>query len=235
MSMSSSSSSSSSYHLSTRKMVRSFSSVHQRSFGIPSISSAKHGYCDTMRQQLYLSTINRRGKANRTIRSMDLNAINNLPPVPVPSVPSGSPFPSWSSWMLLTIIPMILPFFKSKWGPLIVIKNKMDSVLQNVEIMAEGIEEVARRVDKMADEMTEKLPEGKFKKAIQMIDVVAEETIKKADCVEELLDKVEEVEDKLEDMIEDAIKDKALAKTSSSTKIPEQKAKVDGGDASISA
>ncbi|KAF5197702.1 hypothetical protein FRX31_012712 [Thalictrum thalictroides] len=194
----------------TRKMVRSRSSIHQTSCVIPSISSAKHGYCDTMRQQLYLSTTNRRGKTNRTMSiRMDLNALNNLPPVPVPSVPSGgSPFPSWSSWMLLTIIPMILPFFKSKWGPLIVIKNKMDTVLQNVEIFAEGIEEVARRVDKIADEMTEKLPEGNFKKAIEMIDAVAEETIKKADCVEELVDKVEEVENKLEDMIEDAIKDK---------------------------
>ncbi|KAF6162855.1 hypothetical protein GIB67_021004, partial [Kingdonia uniflora] len=120
----------------------------------------------------------------------DMNAVNNVIPRGA-TLPFGSPFPGWSNWMLLMPIPMILPFFKSKWGPLLLLKQRADTVLQEVEDMAELAEDVARMVDHIADEVTEKLPEGsKLKKAISMVDHVVKDTIKVTDLAEEIIDRV---------------------------------------------
>ncbi|KAF6172837.1 hypothetical protein GIB67_034689 [Kingdonia uniflora] len=122
-------------------------------------------------------------------QAQDMNAVNNVIPRGA-TLPFGSPFPGWSNWMLLMPIPMILPFFKSKWGPLLLLKQRADTVLQEVEDMAELAEDVARMVDHIADEVTEKLPEGsKLKKAISMVDHVVKDTIKVTDLAEEIIDR----------------------------------------------
>ncbi|KAF6170286.1 hypothetical protein GIB67_042976 [Kingdonia uniflora] len=145
------------------------------------------------------------GRARQTIK-MDMNAVNNVIPGGAP-LPSGSPFPGWSNWMLLTLIPMILPFFKSKWGPLLLLKQRADTILQEVEDMAELVEDAARKVDRIADDVTEKLPEGsKLKKVISMVDHVVEDTIKVADLAEEIIDRVQDVEQKVETLIEQKAK-----------------------------
>ncbi|KAF9610819.1 hypothetical protein IFM89_025060 [Coptis chinensis] len=206
---------------------RSFSSVHN-ACSLPWIHTAKYGYCDSTSKHLSLSNINRRGRAHRTIK-MDLNALNNLPPTS--PMPSGSPFPGWSNWMLLTIIPMILPFFKSKWGPLLALKNKFDSTLQTIECVSEIIEEVAVKVDKIADDITDDLPDGsKLKQAIERIDEVAEGLIKGADLTQELLDKVDDVGDKVEEMLEKSIKGHQVqvGVKANNVKVPEEK--IERGD-----
>ncbi|KAF9610816.1 hypothetical protein IFM89_025057 [Coptis chinensis] len=185
------------HHLDTRNMFRS--SVHVTSCLPP---TAKHAYCYPTRQHLYLSNINRPGLAYHTIKihaslnlfilleCRDLNAVNNNLN-PGPPIPSGSSFPGWSKWMLFTILPIILPLLSGNWGSLIAIKQKMDTALATVETVAEVIEEVAVKVDNIADKITDNLPDGsRLKTAIQMVDLLAENVIKGADLVEEVVDKV---------------------------------------------
>lgn len=159
---------------------------------LPMISTKKKD----SRRQVDISIIGGQGRAYRSIR-MNLNAANNIPS-------GGPPSPGWSSWMLLAIIPMILTIFSGKWGTLSLFKKKVDSILESAAIVAETIEDVAEGVDKIADEVSENLPEGsRARGIIEKIDHVAEQIVKGADVVEEILQEVENVEDMMETTIKD--------------------------------
>ncbi|KAL5705115.1 hypothetical protein ACHQM5_023737 [Ranunculus cassubicifolius] len=155
--------------------------------------------------------------ANRTTITR-IYAASNLPPA-VPPVPSGSPFPQWSKWLLFAIIPMFFPFARKNWGPLIMFRMQMKNTVSTVGTMAESIEEVARKVDQMADNITEQLPQGsKLREVIEMMDKVAEETVKAADCVEDLLQKVEDAGENVENIIAESVKKKIATANSKVSK-----------------
>ncbi|KAL5705117.1 hypothetical protein ACHQM5_023460 [Ranunculus cassubicifolius] len=191
---------------------RSLSSLHNTS-SLPWNPTAKHGYA--ISTQTY--GINRQRRTHHTIK-MDLNAVD-LSGV---SVPSGFQFPDWSNWFLVVIPVVIVPLITTgKWGPFLELKNKLSKALDQVDNAAEAIEDVARKVDKIADGITENMPEGKLRSMIQQLDDVAEQTIKAADCVEDILEKVDDVEEKIDEMIkESAAKEKAKGGVSA-TKVVE--------------
>ncbi|KAJ8772229.1 hypothetical protein K2173_027406 [Erythroxylum novogranatense] len=116
---------------------------------------------------------------------------------------------SWNFWILGIIVTVILPFTKSKWGPLLKIKEKFDSSLQTAEQVTEVVEEVAEEVEKVAEEVADKLPaEGAFKEAVLFVEVVAKETVKDAKLADDVLERVEKMEKEVVSAVESDI-DKA--------------------------
>ncbi|KAI3852294.1 hypothetical protein MKX03_018939 [Papaver bracteatum] len=139
----------------------------------------------------------------RTSNIRELNAIENLPAgTPLPT-PPGPPNSGWFNWILWTVIPMLFPFFKNKMSPLMLLKQKVDTVVGIVDHAAEVLEDVAEEVVKITDEFEDKVPEGSaLKKAMCSVHEVAEEAIKVADLAEDLVDKGEALEKKMEDLLE---------------------------------
>ncbi|KAI3879238.1 hypothetical protein MKW98_028805 [Papaver atlanticum] len=139
----------------------------------------------------------------RTTHIRELNATENLPAgTPVPT-PPGPPKSGWFNWIIWTVIPMLFPFFKNKMSPLMLLKQKVDTVANIVEHAAEELENVAEEVVKITDEFEDKVPEGSLlKTAMGAIHEVAEEAIKVAEEAEDLLDKGKVLEQKIEDAIE---------------------------------
>ncbi|XP_057503946.1 uncharacterized protein LOC130787571 isoform X3 [Actinidia eriantha] len=115
--------------------------------------------------------------------------------------PNSNPNPnSWKSWVLSAIITIILPFFTRKWWPLF----KINATVETVEQLTEVIERVAEGVEDLADNVADKLPEGgKLRHAIETVENAAKETVKDAQFVEQIIDKVEEVEQEVESFIND--------------------------------
>ncbi|EYU29017.1 hypothetical protein MIMGU_mgv1a017274mg [Erythranthe guttata] len=72
---------------------------------------------------------------------------------------------------------------------------------QTVEKIADAVEKVAEEVDKAAEGIAAGLPEGGLKKVVKFVEVLAEETAKDAQKVEDLMDKVEELDDKVEEFL----------------------------------
>ncbi|CAI9778107.1 unnamed protein product [Fraxinus pennsylvanica] len=117
-------------------------------------------------------------------------------------LPSEQPSSSPRSWILGLLASLVLPFVTHKWGPLWLLKNRMESGIETVEQIVEVVEKVAEEVDKIAEDIADDLPEGKLKNIVDIVEDVAEKTAKSADSVEHFIDKVHEAEDKVESFIE---------------------------------
>ncbi|OVA08725.1 hypothetical protein BVC80_551g28 [Macleaya cordata] len=182
---------------------------------IPSSTTAnKHGYIFSSANQRLMkysfsTTLNLIRLHQKPNTNMALNAIENLQPGGplIPSCPPPEPHDGWYNWLVLTIIPMFLPFFKNKWGPLFTIKKEVDMAMDAVDIAAEVVEEMAKKVERIADKVGDNLPEGKLRDAFCVAEHVAEEVIKGADLVEDLIHKAEELEEKLENFIDHPVGD----------------------------
>ncbi|KAI3912075.1 hypothetical protein MKW92_002871, partial [Papaver armeniacum] len=131
------------------------------------------------------------------------NAIENLPAgAPLPT-PPGPPSSGWFSWIIWTLIPMLFPLFKSKLSPLLLLKQRVDTVIDIVDDAAELIEDVAEEVVKITDHLEDKVPDGSaLKNTMCAIHEVAQQTIKVADLAEDLIDKGEALEAKMENLLE---------------------------------
>ncbi|KAL9682771.1 hypothetical protein QQ045_014579 [Rhodiola kirilowii] len=93
--------------------------------------------------------------------------------------------------------------WRSKLGPLALLKYKLDTVVQTAEDIADVVEQVAEQVDKLAEEVSEHLPQGgKLRRTMEVIEDLAEETAKQAHLLGDVIDKVQEMEDNLEELIE---------------------------------
>ncbi|XP_051139704.1 uncharacterized protein LOC127257362 [Andrographis paniculata] len=124
-------------------------------------------------------------------------------PVPAPPMPSGPPScNNPMSWVLGFVVSIILPFFTNKWGPLWVVKNRIENAVQTVENIVEAVEKVAEEVDKIAEDIAEDLPQGKLRDLVEMVEHVAEKTAKTADCLDNVIDKVQEDVENVEDVVE---------------------------------
>lgn len=148
---------------------------------------------------LALTTISHRSgvlrKTNKNSRELVVHATaetGDLLSGVIPFLPSGED--SWISWAvgLGVTVPLIT--------------TRLLAVTKQVSVAAEMVEKVAEVVEKVADdvrmaavEFAAKLPEGgKLKDIVQSIKHLAEETEKDAQVVEDLMHKVEEVDEKLE-------------------------------------
>ncbi|CAA2956801.1 Hypothetical predicted protein [Olea europaea subsp. europaea] len=126
----------------------------------------------------------------------------NVPRVPFPSQSSNS----LRNWILGIILTIILPFGTNKWGPLSKLKNEVDTVVETIEQITEVVEKVAEVVDKVAEDIADDLPEGgRFRKAVVLIENVAEQTAKDAHLLEDIIHKVQGVEEDVESIVESLI------------------------------
>ncbi|KAK9067086.1 hypothetical protein SSX86_014410 [Deinandra increscens subsp. villosa] len=111
------------------------------------------------------------------------------PPSGVPLPPAGSPSGSWRNWIVGIVLTIVLPFCTNKWGPLLVLKNKVDNVVNTAEYMAETLEAVAEKVDKVIDSITDDLPQtSQLRKTLEAIDAVAEGVAKTAHIADTIID-----------------------------------------------
>nr|GLL39707.1 uncharacterized protein LOC109184813 [Ipomoea trifida] len=103
--------------------------------------------------------------------------------------------PSDNSWLGWAVgLGVSLPLVTAQ---LIALSKQVEAAAEAVEKVAEVVEHVAHDVDKAAEDFKEKLPEGSLKNIVESIEHLAEETAKDAHIVEDLMDKVEEVDEKL--------------------------------------
>ncbi|GER49207.1 plastid-targeted protein 4 [Striga asiatica] len=139
----------------------------------------------------------------RTKRNSFAVYANSVPGAPLPS---GPPPNSHSlSWIIGLVISLILPFFTNKWGPLWVIKNRIENAVQRVEDVVEAVEKVAEKVDEIAEDIADDLPQGKLKDLVEMIENVAEKTAKTADSLDNVIDKAQEAEERLEEIVAESL------------------------------
>ncbi|KAL3641299.1 hypothetical protein CASFOL_016267 [Castilleja foliolosa] len=128
-------------------------------------------------------------------RSSFIVSANGVPP------PSGPPSSNPMGWIIGFVLTLVLPFFTNKLGPLGVLKNRIMNAVQSVEDIVETVEKVAEKVDEIAEDMGDDLPQGKLKDLVNLVEKMAEKTAKTADAVDDVIDKVQEVEDQVDDMI----------------------------------
>ncbi|CAN4122332.1 unnamed protein product [Withania somnifera] len=134
-------------------------------------------------------------KNNKNPRDLVVHAITetgDLLSGVIPFLPTGEN--SWISWAvgLGVTVPLIT-------ARLLTVTKQVSVAAETVEKVAEAVEKVADDVDKAAEEFAAKLPEGgKLRGIAESIERLAEETEKDAQSVQDLMDKVEEVDEKLE-------------------------------------
>ncbi|KAJ6709548.1 hypothetical protein OIU74_010610 [Salix koriyanagi] len=112
------------------------------------------------------------------------------------SVGTGSAHPSapspWKGWILGVLLSVILPFCRNKWGGLLLMKDKIEAVVELADQVADIVEEVAEGVEKVADEVADHLPEGgRLKQVATFVENVARETAKDADLIDDVIEKVQ--------------------------------------------
>ncbi|PWA97632.1 hypothetical protein CTI12_AA027120 [Artemisia annua] len=128
--------------------------------------------------------------------------------------PPGAPDPSGSLtiWIAGLVLTCVLPFVTRKWGSLALIKNKVDTVMETTEHVMETIEAMAKGADEIIDEITDSLPENsKLKERMEAIDDMIEEVAKGAHIANEIIDKVEETEEKFESLIHEEVKKEKIS------------------------
>ncbi|MBA0623767.1 hypothetical protein Godav_009209 [Gossypium davidsonii] len=110
------------------------------------------------------------------------------PSFPFNLIPAGS---SWQLWALGTLVPLLLSFTTSKWGPFLKLKNEADNMLEAAEQITDVVEDVAGKVEEIADQVGEQLPDGgKLRATLELVEDLAEETAKNAHLAGDLIDKV---------------------------------------------
>ncbi|PIN12045.1 hypothetical protein CDL12_15351 [Handroanthus impetiginosus] len=117
----------------------------------------------------------------------------SLPSIPGFSLPGDHPWIAGIVGLLLTV-----PFIVQR---VLTLTKEVDMAAETVEKIADTVEKVAEEVDKAAEEIEEALPEGGLKKVVNFVEGLAEETAKDAQKVEDLMDKVEEIDDKVDTLL----------------------------------
>ncbi|XP_022894252.1 uncharacterized protein LOC111408727 isoform X1 [Olea europaea var. sylvestris] len=146
----------------------------------------------------YLSNFSGMDKENSNKRNFVV--YNSVPGAPLPSQPPSN---SLRKWILGIVVAIFLPFATNKWGPLLIFKSEVDTAMETIEQITEVVEKTAEVVDKVAENIADHLPEGgKFRKTVDFIENVAETTAKDAHLVEDIIDKVQGVEEDVESIVE---------------------------------
>ncbi|KAL8261496.1 hypothetical protein R6Q59_025545 [Mikania micrantha] len=139
---------------------------------------------------------------SKTLQTTTFVRRSNVSPPPDAPLPSGSPSGSLRNWIVGIVLTFILPFFTHKWGSLLLLKNKVDQKIEKTEHVVKAIGSVAERLDNVIDSITDELPkESQLKKALENVDKIAEGVAKSAHVADDLINKVEDAEDKLESLI----------------------------------
>ncbi|KAM7519694.1 hypothetical protein LguiB_018656 [Lonicera macranthoides] len=109
----------------------------------------------------------------------------------------------WKKWAVGLAFSILIPSFGHKLSPLLILKSKLDNVLETVETVSEVVEELAEETEKLAEELDKRLPQdAKLKEASQLVEKLAIAVNKEAELTQQLIHKVEEVENEVEELIE---------------------------------
>ncbi|XP_061364225.1 uncharacterized protein LOC133307690 [Gastrolobium bilobum] len=137
---------------------------------------------------------------NEATRKMNMAVYASIPPeAPFPVDPSPG---HWKVWIIGTIFTILLSFSKGKWGPLLQLKEKIDTVIDEAEQIADVVEEVAEGVEKVAEGAVKNIPEGKLHDTAEFVEKIAEDIDKQAKNAEDALEKVEDMEKEFESFLE---------------------------------
>ncbi|KAL3504796.1 hypothetical protein ACH5RR_034637 [Cinchona calisaya] len=190
---------SSSHHEYDRCRVLSFSSGLNLS-----ISAHKNSIYFLGRQSLiHLS----HGLQRKNESKRNFAVYNSVQPgVPLPSAPPSSG--PWKGWLVGIVLTFVLPFLTNKWGPLLKIKNEIDTAVQTVEDVVDAVEKVAEQVEKVAEGIADDLPAGKLKDAVTFLENVADQIDHTTEAVGDVIDKVQEAEENVETAVESALAEK---------------------------
>ncbi|CAK9159138.1 unnamed protein product [Ilex paraguariensis] len=144
------------------------------------------------------------GRIDRVVHSKNgkRNFVVHNSVQPGAPIPSGNPSNSWTCWLLGMVLSIVLPFWRQGLTPLQALRNKVDTIVETAELVVDVVEKAAEEVEKIADEVADKLPEGGLKAAAVLIGDIAEETAKDARIADDLIDKVEEVQEEVESFFE---------------------------------
>ncbi|CAI9778053.1 unnamed protein product [Fraxinus pennsylvanica] len=108
-----------------------------------------------------------------------------------------------TSWILGILLTIVLPFGTNNRGPVLKLKDEVDTAVETIEHITEVVEKVAEVVDKVAEDIADDLPEGgRFRKAVDFIENVAEETAKDAHLLGDIIHKVQGFEEDVESIVE---------------------------------
>ncbi|KAI3736568.1 hypothetical protein L2E82_26428 [Cichorium intybus] len=127
----------------------------------------------------------------------------NAEPAGTPPPSSGPPSGSWKNWVIGGLMTFIVPSVTTKGGPIKLLLQKVDHIVDTAEQITEMVESVADKVDKVVEELEDDLPEGsQIKKTLDYIEQVAERLEKDAHTAGDFIDKVQEMQEKIEDIME---------------------------------
>ncbi|KAI8554830.1 hypothetical protein RHMOL_Rhmol05G0127100 [Rhododendron molle] len=121
------------------------------------------------------------------------------PSVPPPRKPI---FPtSWAKWLFGYVLTLLLPFWKFKWGSLLLLEEKVEEVVEEVEIAAEVVEKVATTAEKVSAVVADKLPDnGQLKAAALVVEHISSVAATDAELAEDFIQKVEKLKHDLTDL-----------------------------------
>ncbi|XP_073308586.1 uncharacterized protein [Primulina huaijiensis] len=113
----------------------------------------------------------------------DLMSTFSLPAIPGFSLSADNPW-----WAAIAGLAVTIP----------IVLQRIMTVTKEVDVVAHTVEKIAESVDKATEEIEAALPEGGLKKMVNMVEDLAEETVKDAQKVQNIMHKVEEIDEKLE-------------------------------------
>ncbi|KVH98520.1 hypothetical protein Ccrd_023257 [Cynara cardunculus var. scolymus] len=112
------------------------------------------------------------------------------------------------NWIIGILMTFIIPLVTTKGGPIKLLLQKVDQIVDTAEHITDIVEAVADKVDKVVEEIEDDLPEGsQIKKTLDYIESVAERVEKDAHIAGDFIDKVQEMQDKMEDMMEPVLEE----------------------------
>nr|XP_043637487.1 uncharacterized protein LOC122608443 [Erigeron canadensis] len=147
--------------------------------------------------------------------SMIVYANDNVdPPVDTPSSPPARvPSSAWKNWVIGILMTFVVPSVSTKGGPIKLMMQKVDNIMDTAEHITDIVEAVADKVDKVIEETEGNLPEGsQIRKTLDYIENVAERIEKDAHTAGDYIDKVQEMQDKIEYMLESILEEAEVTK-----------------------
>ncbi|XP_031379506.1 uncharacterized protein LOC116194757 [Punica granatum] len=125
-----------------------------------------------------------------------------LPQAPYPPNKSGFGFPSWARWLMGSLLTILLPFLKLKWGTKLQrIEGEAEVVMEEVEKVAEVVKKVATVAEKVSEEVAEGISSdnSKLKEAAVWVERVSKATAHDAQLTQDIIHKVDALEHDMND------------------------------------
>ncbi|KAM7518546.1 hypothetical protein LguiB_017508 [Lonicera macranthoides] len=170
------------------------------------------------KQRIGSSFLSARGlKDFSTIKKINRDFAVNSSTAPSESGSPSNPMRGPRGWLLGTVLTIALPFTAHKWGPLPKWKKDIQLMVETVERITNKVESTAGKLHEVAEHIEESLPHGKLRNAFDFIENTAEEIAKGANVAGDLIDKIQEVDEKVDIFIEQSKLAKETEKVATTT------------------